>query len=104
MAVLVNYSESGASTLRAARERPRAPILNLTPNLNTGRRLSVAWGVYSVVNQRLRKVEDVTSTALSQVQLLEMAKPGDTVVITAGMPFGRLGSTNTLRIEQIPMS
>jgi pyruvate kinase len=35
----------------------------------------------------------------SQVQLLEMAKPGDTVVITAGMPFGRLGSTNTLRIE-----
>ncbi|MNZ95767.1 Pyruvate kinase [compost metagenome] len=104
VAVLVNYSESGASTLRAARERPRAPILNLTPNLNTGRRLSVAWGVYSVVNQRLRKVEDVTSTALSQVQLLEMAKPGDTVVITAGMPFGRLGSTNTLRIEQIPMS
>ncbi|MNM12222.1 Pyruvate kinase [compost metagenome] len=104
VAVLVNYSESGASTLRAARERPRAPILNLTPNLNTGRRLSVAWGVYSVVNQRLRKVEDVTSTALSQVQLLEMAKPGDTVVITAGMPFGHLGSTNSLRIEQIPMS
>ncbi len=92
VAVLVNYSESGASTLRAARERPRAPILNLTPNLNTGRRLSVAWGVYSVVNQRLRKVEDVTSTALSQVQLLEMAKPGDTVVITAGMPFGRLAA------------
>ncbi len=43
VAVLVNYSESGASTLRAARERPKAPILNLTPNLQTARRLSVAW-------------------------------------------------------------
>ncbi|HBK48362.1 MAG TPA: pyruvate kinase, partial [Pseudomonas sp.] len=56
------------------------------------------------VNQRLRKGYEVTCTARTQVHLLDMAKPGDTFVITAGMPFGRLGSTNTLRIEQIPMS
>ena len=45
VAVLVNYTESGNSTLRAARERPKAPILSLTPNLRTARRLTVAWGV-----------------------------------------------------------
>ncbi|MGE8359183.1 pyruvate kinase [Pseudomonas sp.] len=101
VAALVNYSESGASSLRASRERPSSPILNLTPSLDTARRLSVAWGVYSVVNERLRKVEEVTSTALEIAQAQGMAKRGDTVVITAGEPFGQPGSTNSLRIETL---
>ncbi|WP_044874870.1 pyruvate kinase [Pseudomonas sp. LFM046] len=98
---LVNYTESGSSSLRASRERPKAPILSLTPNLNTARRLTVAWGIYSVVNERLHKVEEVTSTALEIAQAQGMAKRGDTVVITAGVPFGQPGSTNSLRIETL---
>lgn len=101
VAALVNYSESGASSLRASRERPMAPILSLTPSLATARRLTVAWGIYSVVNERLRKVEEVTSTALEIAQAQGMAKRGETVVITAGEPFGQPGSTNSLRIETL---
>lgn len=101
VAVLVNYSESGASTLRAARERPRAPILNLTPNLVTARRLSVTWGVHSVVNDRLRQVDEICSTALEIAQAQGMASIGDTLLITAGVPFGKPGTTNTLRIETL---
>jgi len=101
VAVLVNYSESGSSSLRAARERPVAPILNLTPNLSTARRLSVAWGVHSVVNDRLRQVDEVCSTALEIAQAQGMAQRGDTLVITAGVPFGQPGSTNSLRIETL---
>ena len=101
VAVLVNYSESGASTLRAARERPTVPILNLTPNLQTARRLSVAWGVHSVVNDRLRQVDEVCSTALEIAQAQGMAQRGDTLLITAGVPFGQPGSTNSLRIETL---
>ncbi|SUD40646.1 pyruvate kinase [Ectopseudomonas mendocina] len=101
VAALVNYSESGASSLRASRERPKAPILSLTPSLSTARRLTVAWGIYSVVNERLRKVEEVTSTALEIAQAQGMAKRGETVVITAGEPFGQPGSTNSLRIETL---
>ncbi len=101
VAALVNYSESGASSLRASRERPMAPILSLTPSLATARRLTVTWGIYSVVNERLRKVEEVTSTALEIAQAQGMAKRGETVVITAGEPFGQPGSTNSLRIETL---
>ncbi|WP_041769727.1 pyruvate kinase [Ectopseudomonas mendocina] len=101
VAALVNYSESGASSLRASRERPKAPILSLTPSLSTARRLTVAWGIYSVVNERLRRVEEVTSTALEIAQAQGMAKRGETVVITAGEPFGQPGSTNSLRIETL---
>ncbi len=101
VAALVNYTESGSSSLRASRERPKAPILSLTPNLHTARRLTVAWGIYSVVNERLHKVEEVTSTALEIAQAQGMATRGDTVVITAGVPFGQPGSTNSLRIETL---
>ena len=101
VAALVNYTESGASSLRASRERPTAPILSLTPSLTTARRLTVAWGIYSVVNERLRKVEEVTSTALEIAQAQGMAQRGETVVITAGEPFGQPGSTNSLRIETL---
>jgi pyruvate kinase len=101
VAALVNYSESGASSLRASRERPTATILSLTPNLHSARRLSLAWGVYSVVNQRLHQVEEVTSTALKIAQAQGMARRGDTLVITAGEPFGQPGSTNSLRIETL---
>lgn len=101
VAALVNYTESGSSSLRASRERPKAPILSLTPSLTTARRLTVAWGIYSVVNDRLRRVEEVTSTALEIAQAQGMAKRGETVVITAGEPFGQPGSTNSLRIETL---
>lgn len=101
VAALVNYTESGASSLRASRERPKAPILSLTPSLTTARRLTVAWGIYSVVNERLRKVEEVTSTALEIAQAQGMAQRGETVVITAGEPFGQPGSTSSLRIETL---
>ncbi|MBC2658375.1 pyruvate kinase [Pseudomonas sp. MSSRFD41] len=101
VAVLVNYSESGSSTLRAARERPSVPILNLTPNLQAARRLSLAWGVHSVVNDRLRQVDEVCSTALEIAQAQGLAQRGNTVVITAGVPFGQPGTTNSLRVETL---
>ncbi|WP_374981522.1 pyruvate kinase [Pseudomonas solani] len=101
VAALVNYTESGSSSLRASRERPKAPILSLTPSLETARRLTVAWGVYSVVNQRLEKVEDVTGTALEIARAQGMARSGDTLVITAGVPLGQPGTTNMLRIEHL---
>lgn len=101
VAVLVNYSESGSSTLRAARERPSVPILNLTPNLATARRLTLTWGVHSVVNDRLRQVDEVCATALEIAQAQGLAKRGDTVVITTGVPFGQPGTTNSLRVETL---
>ncbi|KMT53098.1 hypothetical protein ACR52_23300 [Pseudomonas fildesensis] len=62
---------------------------------------SVAWGVHSVVNDRLRQVDEVCSTALEIAQAQGMAQRGDTLVITAGVPFGQPGSTNSLRIETL---
>ncbi|WP_027859653.1 pyruvate kinase [Marinobacterium jannaschii] len=99
VAALVNYTQSGTTSLRAARERPKAPILSLTPSLTTARRLTVVWGIQSLVDESFSDCEHIVEAAFEAVEQREMADDGDMLVITAGAPFGRPGSTNMLRVE-----
>jgi pyruvate kinase len=97
----VTYTSSGHTSLRAARERPSAPILSITPNLSTARRLAVAWGVHSTVSQDVRNIDRMVSAACQAALREGFGQPGDQIAITAGVPFGQPGSTNLLRIAQI---
>jgi len=101
VAAVTAYTSSGASALRVARERPRAPIIGMTPKLATARRLTLVWGVNPVVCQDVTGVADMTERAVETATALAFAMPGQTIVIAAGMPFGTPGSTNLLRIAQI---
>ncbi|NRR30358.1 pyruvate kinase [Oxalobacteraceae bacterium] len=97
----VTYTTSGHTSLRAARERPSAPILSITPNLSTARRLALAWGVHSTVSQEVRNVDRMVAAACQAALKEGFGKAGDQIAITAGVPFGQPGSTNLLRIAQI---
>lgn len=101
VAVTVTYTSSGFSTLRAARERPEAPILSLTPNVDTARRLSLVWGVHSVLTPDIQRVQEMVDRACEVAQSESFAEVGETLVIIAGMPFGMPGTTNMLRIAQV---
>ncbi len=101
-AAIVTYTTSGSTTLRAARERPEQPILGVTSNLDTARRLSLTCGVHSVHTADVRDFDEMVRKAVAAAALEEVAGPGDTVVITAGVPFGTPGATNVLRIARIP--
>ncbi len=101
VAATVTYTSSGFSTLRAARERPEAPILSLTPNLDTARRLSLVWGIHSVQTPDIRRVQEMVDRACEVALNESFAEVGETLVIMAGMPFGRSGTTNMLRIAQV---
>ena len=100
-AAIVTYTTSGSTTLRAARERPEQPILGLTPELATARRLSLTNGVRSVHTADVRDFDEMVRKAVAAATLEEVAGPGDTVVITAGVPFGTPDATNVLRIASI---
>ncbi|MBL8481656.1 MAG: pyruvate kinase [Rhodocyclaceae bacterium] len=102
IAVCVSYTSSGYSALRMARERPPAPILTMTPNLTTARRLALVWGVHAVHTHEIEHVNEMADYACSTAVREGLAKPGDIVAITAGMPFGVSGTTNMLRIAQVP--
>lgn len=100
-AAIVTYTMSGSTALRAARERPRSPILCLTPLLETARRLSIAWGVNAVVAEDAINFADMIEKATTVARQSQMARPGDNLVVTAGVPFGSPGNTNVLRIARV---
>ncbi len=98
---IVAYSVSGATTLRAARERPEVPILGLTPKIDSARHLALVWGVHSVYTEDASDFVDMVKRACDLARQEGFAKSGDRIVITAGVPFGTPGSTNTLRIAWV---
>lgn len=97
----VTYTSSGHTSLRAARERPIAPILSITPNLATARQLALVWGVHSTVSADVHDVDTMVAAACHTALSEGFAKVGEQIAITAGMPFGQPGSTNLLRIAEI---
>ncbi|MBM3583932.1 MAG: pyruvate kinase [Alphaproteobacteria bacterium] len=100
-AAIATYSVSGSTTLRAARERPEAPILGLTPSIAVARRLALAWGVNSVLTDDAHSFDDMIVRACQLAVAEGFATPGQRIVITAGMPVGTPGATNTLHVAWI---
>jgi pyruvate kinase len=100
-AAIVSFTSSGATALRAARERPAAPILAMTPNLGTARRLALLWGAHCVHSADIKSFADMVQKAVRAAAREDIAQPGQRVVITAGVPFGTPGATNILRIAWV---
>ena len=101
LSVIVTYTSSGSTGLRAARERPQVPIIALSPVIQTARRLSVVWGLHCVVTDDAKNHDDLVDRACRIAYREEFAKPGDRIIISAGIPIGTPGSTNMLRIAYI---
>ncbi|MFZ6679424.1 pyruvate kinase [Undibacterium sp. Tian12W] len=97
----VTYTSSGHTSLRAARERPMAPILSITPRPATARRLALVWGVHSTVSDAVPDENMLVATACNTAWQEGLAQVGEQIAITAGVPFGQPGSTNLLRIAEI---
>ncbi|SFB39407.1 pyruvate kinase [Collimonas sp. OK607] len=97
----VTYTSSGHTSLRAARERPMAPILSITPKLSTARRLALVWGVHSTISDQVHNESEMVTAACETAVKEGFAKAGDQIAITAGMPFGQSGSTNLLRLAEV---
>jgi pyruvate kinase len=98
LAALIAWTASGATGLRIARERAQMPLLALSPNIATGRRLALVWGVHAVLTEDARDVNDMVERACRHAFKDGFAKPGQRVLICAGIPFGTPGATNMVRI------
>lgn len=98
---IVCFTHSGTTAMLAARERPRVPILALTPKRNTARRLAVVWGLHCV------RIEEVGRFKMAVVEAARVAREAgfgtdeDRIIVTAGIPFNQPGSTNILRVAPV---
>jgi len=95
---IVSWTKSGSTGMRAARERPEAPIITLTPSIDTARRLSLAWGLHCVLTDDAHDLDDVVERAGRIAESEGFAKAGERIVVTAGVPLGTPGATNLLRV------
>jgi pyruvate kinase len=98
LAAIACWTFSGSTALRVARERPKSPIVAISPNLLTGRKMSIAWGVHSIVAEDAHDLDDMVDRACRLAFKDGFAKGGQRVIIVAGVPLGTPGATNMLRI------
>ena len=92
------WTASGSTAFRIARERPGPPILALTPNRDTARRLALVWGVHAIVTKDASDIDDMARRASKFSNREGFSKEGDRIIIVAGVPFGTPGATNMIRI------
>lgn len=98
VAATAAFTSSGSSALRVAHERPRTPILSLTPHLSVARRLTLVWGVHSTQAADVTDTDEIVTHATEAVKRHGFGEPGRAVLVAAGTPFGVSGTTNLLRI------
>ncbi len=100
-AAIVTFTVSGSTTLRATRERPREPVLCLSTNERTVRRMMLSYGVSAVLVEEVHNVDEMTEMARRMARDLGFAHAGERVVITCGIPFATPGMTNVLHLAWV---
>ena len=98
---IVSYTISGATAGRVSRERPYIPIMCMTPSISVARKMSLFWGIESVVCEKLNLLTDVARQASDFCQDLFNSKVGEKIIMTAGLPFNLVGNTNLLHIFSV---
>jgi pyruvate kinase len=101
LSAIICWTSSGSTAIRVARERPKPPVVAITPNLVTGRKLSVVWGVHCVVAEDAHDQDDMVDRAGSIAFRDGFANAGQRVIIVAGVPLGIPGTTNMVRIANV---
>ena len=100
-AAIVTFTTSGATALRAARERPGVPILALTPKEKVARQLCLVWGLNTLITKDVNDFEELLAKSKRMALRSRLASGGDRIVVTAGVPFGTPGATNVLHIALV---
>jgi len=98
---VLGYTLTGSTVQRISRERPPCRIVGLTPNMRTASRLALSWGVLPIVAEDPADFDDMVGHISVLAKKSMGLESGDTVITSAGVPFGVPGSTNTLNISQI---
>ena len=95
------FTESGSTAVLVSREKAMVPIIALTPNVGTARRLALVWGLHTVVTSEVSRFKLAVVSAARAARRYEFAAEDDKIVVIAGVPFNTAGSTNILRVAPV---
>tara|TARA_B100000575_G_scaffold280832_1_gene270795 strand:+ start:1021 stop:2436 length:1416 start_codon:yes stop_codon:yes gene_type:complete len=98
---IIVFSNSGKSAKLVSAMRPAAKILTISPNINISRQVSLLWGVQSINSRDANGWKDMMTISKEIIKKLKFVKKNDFVIITAGLPFGKAGMTNMIRLYKV---
>jgi len=98
---IIVFSNSGKSAKLVSAMRPAAKILTISPNINISRQVSLLWGVQSINSRDANGWKDMMSISKEIIKKFKFIKKNDFIVITAGLPFGKAGMTNMIRLYKV---
>ncbi len=99
--LIVCYTESGSTGIKVSRVRPKQMILTVTPIIETARKLTLVWGVKCIVQKDANNLETMIRMTKSFSKRKKIIKSGEKMVITAGLPLKKLGTTNLIRVVKV---
>jgi pyruvate kinase len=99
--LIVTLTQGGFTARKVAALRPPVPILAVTTEAPTYRQLALVWGLIPVLVDRVPGYEAMLTVVRDLILKRQYAKPGDCIVMTAGVPWGVSGSTNLIKVEVV---
>ena len=99
--VILCFTSSGFTARKVATCRPGVPVFACTPEPETFRQLSLVWGVTSALIEHSTDYDAMLAVARRHILERGLARPGERLVVTAGVPFDMPGTTNLLKIEAV---
>ena len=99
--VILCFTSSGFTARKVATCRPAVPVFACTPEPETFRQLSLVWGVTSALIDHSTDYDSMLAVARRRILERGLARPGERLVVTAGVPFDMPGTTNLLKIEAV---
>jgi pyruvate kinase len=99
---IISSTVTGHTARVVSKYRPKSQIIAVTTQERTMRQLALVWGVTPVFGKEATSTDELLETALQGGKASGLVKAGDLVVITAGIPLGRSGSTNLVKVDTIP--
>ena len=98
---IITATTTGHTAFMVAMHRPEAPIIAVTPDVATQRRLALAWGVRALLAKRGKSTDELILHAIARAREEGLVAENDVVVITAGVPAGVAGMTNLIKVEVV---
>jgi pyruvate kinase len=101
IAAVVVFTDSGSTARRVARERPKTPLMVLTPSIRTARKASLLWGAHAVATKDIGSFEEMVAKGKRMALRHGIGEAGARLIMVAGVPFGVPGATNLLHVVRL---
>ncbi|MFD3260767.1 pyruvate kinase [Paenibacillus lentus] len=98
---IITSTESGFTARMVSKYRPKAPILAITYDRHVLPAVCLLSGVFPFLGEHVATVDEMVETAIQRALKTGYVNPGDTIVLSAGLPLGQAGTTNLLQIQQV---